>query len=54
MTPSAGLLTLCEVALGKTNDLQRADCNAHKLPAGCHSVKGVGSVSPMPANFQTM
>ncbi len=47
-TPSKneGLLLLCEVALGRPNELLSADCNANCLPAGCHSVKGLGQNAP--------
>lgn len=47
-TPSkpCGLLLLCEVALGKSNELLQADYNANKLPKGTSSVKGVGRVRP--------
>jgi len=46
-----GLLLLCEVSLGKQNELLNADIDADKLPKGKHSVKGVGKTSPMPENF---
>ena len=46
-----GLLTLCEVSLGKTNDLLDADYNANKLPPGCHSVKGCGKIAPKTSQF---
>jgi hypothetical protein len=41
-----GLLLLCEVALGETNDKFNADFNASNLPAGKHSTKGVGKSYP--------
>lgn len=43
-TPSKphGLLLLCEVSLGTSNELLQADYNANKMPKGRHSVKGVG------------
>lgn len=40
-----GLLLLCEVALGKSNELLHADYNADQLPKGKNSVKGIGRVS---------
>ena len=46
-----GLLLLCEVSLGKQNELLNADMDADKLPKGKHSVKGVGKTSPQPENF---
>ena len=41
-----GLLLICEVALGDTNQLVDADYNADKLPKGKHSVMGMGRVEP--------
>jgi len=49
-----GLLLLCEVALGETNDLFNADYDAGKLPKGKSSTKGVGEVSPLDKNAITM
>ncbi|KAK3589103.1 hypothetical protein CHS0354_017445 [Potamilus streckersoni] len=49
-----GILVLCDVALGNCNELLHADYNAHKLPAGKHSVKGLGSVVPNPESAHTM
>lgn len=46
-----GLLVLCEVSLGKCNDLLDADYEAHKLPKGCHSVRGLGRTAPKEENF---
>jgi len=43
---NTGLLLLCEVSLGKPNKLLNADYNASSLPAGCHSVQGLGRVEP--------
>lgn len=51
---STGLLTLCEVALGTTNDLLAANYKADQLPSGCNSVKGVGSMAPNPKTYATM
>jgi len=41
-----GLLLLCEVSLGKANQLVAADYDADKLPKGKHSVQGMGKVEP--------
>lgn len=41
-----GLLLLCDVALGETNDKLQADYNAANLPPGKHSTKGVGKTYP--------
>lgn len=45
-----GLLLLSEVALGDCNELRDADYEAHKLPAGKHSTKGLGQTGPNPTN----
>lgn len=37
-----------QVSLGNPNKLLRADLNANKLPAGCHSVMGQGRTMPDP------
>jgi len=37
-----------QVSLGKCNELLAADYKADKLPAGCHSVKGLGKIAPDP------
>ena len=49
-----GLLLLCEVALGTSNQLYDADCKAGKLPIGKHSVKGCGRVASQEENFETL
>ena len=49
-----GLLLLCEVALGKENELMAADYKADKLPKGKQSVKGCGEIAPDPENEVTM
>ncbi|XP_041697233.1 poly [ADP-ribose] polymerase 2 [Coregonus clupeaformis] len=49
-----GLLLLSEVALGDSNELLAADCEAAKLPAGKHSTKGLGQTSPDPRNAVTL
>lgn len=49
-----GLLLLCEVALGDSNELLDADYEANNLPAGKHSTKGLGQTGPDPKNFVTL
>ncbi|XP_068197339.1 poly [ADP-ribose] polymerase 2 [Antennarius striatus] len=49
-----GLLLLCEVALGDSNELLDADYEANKLPAGKHSTKGLGRTGPDPKNSVTL
>jgi len=49
-----GCLLLCEVALGKTNDLFASDYYADKLPPGCLSTKGCGTTQPSEAGFRTL
>ncbi|XP_012940538.1 poly [ADP-ribose] polymerase 2 [Aplysia californica] len=44
-----GLLLLCDVSLGTTEDKLAADYNAAKLPNGKNSVCGLGRVAPDPA-----
>lgn len=43
---TTGLMLLCEVALGETNDKMAADYYASNLPPGKDSTKGVGRVAP--------
>uniref|UniRef100_A0A8C9ZP10 Poly [ADP-ribose] polymerase n=1 Tax=Sander lucioperca TaxID=283035 RepID=A0A8C9ZP10_SANLU len=47
---NVGLLLLCEVALGDSNELLDADYEANNLPAGKHSTKGLGQTGPDPKN----
>uniref|UniRef100_H2Y863 Poly [ADP-ribose] polymerase n=1 Tax=Ciona savignyi TaxID=51511 RepID=H2Y863_CIOSA len=49
-----GFLLLCEVSLGNTNELLQADYNGDRLPAGKHSVKGVGKTQPNPSENKTI
>ncbi|KAJ8366951.1 hypothetical protein AAFF_G00336400 [Aldrovandia affinis] len=51
---NTGLLLLCEVALGDSNELLAADYEADKLPAGKHSTKGLGQTGPNPQNTVTL
>jgi len=53
-TNSTGLLLACEVALGQSNDLLTADYHAAELPAGAHSVRGLGKMAPNPSKNATM
>lgn len=46
-----GLLLLCEVALGESNELFYSDYNAANLPDGKLSTKGCGSYGPSEDNF---
>jgi len=41
-----GLLLMCQVALGSSNQLVAADYDANNLPVGKHSVHGMGRVEP--------
>ena len=41
-----GLLLLCEVSLGQTNQLVNANYNAGQLPEGKNSVMGMGRIEP--------
>ena len=43
-----GFLLLCEVALGSMDEKFIADSEAHNLPKGKHSVKGLGRTVPNP------
>uniref|UniRef100_A0A673B566 Poly [ADP-ribose] polymerase n=1 Tax=Sphaeramia orbicularis TaxID=375764 RepID=A0A673B566_9TELE len=45
-----GMLLLCEVALGDSNELLDADYEANNLPPGKHSTKGLGQTGPDPKN----
>ena len=49
-----GLLVLCDVALGQTNDLLATDYSADELPRGKHSTRGLGRVAPDPAQQETL
>ncbi|XP_041376216.1 poly [ADP-ribose] polymerase 2-like [Gigantopelta aegis] len=49
-----GLLLVCEVSLGNVNELLAADYNAAAMPAGKHSVKGVGRIAPDPKSHKTL
>ncbi|XP_037085146.1 poly [ADP-ribose] polymerase 2-like [Pollicipes pollicipes] len=49
-----GILLLSEVSLGKCNEKVQADYRGDKLPAGKHSVKGLGTEAPAPKTFVTM
>ncbi|KAK7944998.1 hypothetical protein WMY93_000726 [Mugilogobius chulae] len=47
---NVGLLLLCEVALGDSNELLDANYEADQLPPGKHSTKGLGQTGPDPKN----
>jgi len=51
---NVGFTMLCEVSLGKTNDLLAADYEADKLVDGCNSTKGLGKVAPDTNDFDTL
>ncbi|XP_030543276.1 poly [ADP-ribose] polymerase 2 isoform X2 [Rhodamnia argentea] len=51
---TAGVLLLCEVALGDMVELLHAKYDADKLPAGKLSTKGVGATSPDPSEAQAL
>ncbi|XP_072296739.1 poly [ADP-ribose] polymerase 2 isoform X2 [Eucyclogobius newberryi] len=51
---NVGLLLLCEVALGDSNELLDANYEADKLPPGKHSTKGLGQTGPDPKNAVTL
>lgn len=51
---SEALLSLSEVSLGVCNEMKQADNNAHKLPAGKFSTKGVGRSSPDQSEWATL
>jgi len=49
----AGLLLLCDVALGTPRQLKRADYYASNLPSGTHSTHGMGRTGPSPSGTVT-
>jgi poly [ADP-ribose] polymerase len=51
MSNNTGLLLICEVALGETNDLLYSDYNAGNLPNGKSSTKGCGGYAPDPSTY---
>ncbi|KAK6135066.1 hypothetical protein DH2020_031187 [Rehmannia glutinosa] len=53
-TAGAGVLLLCEVALGDMAELLTANYNADQLPAGKLSTKGVGETAPDLSEAQTL
>jgi hypothetical protein len=44
-----GLMLLCNVAVGKPNELMKFNYDAANLPKGCSSTHGVGRMRPDPA-----
>ncbi|KAJ0024121.1 hypothetical protein Pint_09099 [Pistacia integerrima] len=53
-TATAGVLLLCEVALGDMAELVHAKYDADKLPEGKLSTKGVGQTAPDPSEAQAL
>ncbi|KAJ0113104.1 hypothetical protein Patl1_00987 [Pistacia atlantica] len=51
---TAGVLLLCEVALGDMAELLHANYDADKLPEGKLSTKGVGQTAPDPSEAQAL
>ncbi|GLU07369.1 hypothetical protein SLE2022_243300 [Rubroshorea leprosula] len=51
---TAGVLLLCEVALGDMAELLQAKSDADKLPDGKLSTKGVGATEPDPSEAKTL
>lgn len=51
LSNNVGLLLICEVALGQTNDLLHSDYHAANLPTGKASTKGCGATGPAQENF---
>ncbi|GAY40966.1 hypothetical protein CUMW_055830 [Citrus unshiu] len=51
---TAGVLLLCEVALGDMSELLYANYDADKLPDGKLSTKGVGQTAPDPLEAETL
>merc|ERR1712151_894659 len=47
------VMLLCEVALGKSNELKQANYNANLLPKGCLSTLGLGRTAPNAAGVKT-
>eukprot|EP00928_Gymnodinium_smaydae_P082127 TRINITY_DN6553_c0_g2_i2.p1 TRINITY_DN6553_c0_g2~~TRINITY_DN6553_c0_g2_i2.p1 ORF type:complete len:462 (+),score=108.00 TRINITY_DN6553_c0_g2_i2:362-1747(+) len=48
------VMLLCEVALGKSNELQRANYHADQLREGCLSTHGQGRTAPDPAGMRML
>lgn len=49
---NVGILLLCEVALGNTNDLTASCYTANNLPPNKHSTKGIGKTQPDSNQFK--
>lgn len=49
-----GFLVLAQVALGSVRELYDADYNAHRLPEGKNSTKGLGKIGPDPEGYITL
>merc|ERR1711972_689470 len=48
------VMLLCEVALGKSNELQQANYHADHLPKGCLSTHGQGKTAPNPSGTKRL
>lgn len=48
------VMLLCEVALGKCNELLQANYHADQLPKDCLSTHGLGKTAPDPAGMKTL
>ena len=53
LSNGCAILVLCEVALGKANEVLRPTYS-NVLPAGCHSTHALGCTVPDPAGSQTL
>jgi len=53
-TKNVGLMMLCDVSLGTTEDKLAADYDAAKLPKGKNSVRGLGKTAPDPKDAVTL
>ncbi|CAL8088471.1 unnamed protein product [Calicophoron daubneyi] len=51
---NVGLVALCEVSLGDSNELYQACYTANELPSGKSSVKGIGRLEPDRKTWKTL
>ena len=54
LSDGVGIFVLCEVALGKPQELQYPNCDADQLPPGCHSTHALGIQRPDPKQSKTI
>lgn len=47
------VMLLCEVAVGKSNELKQCNYNANELPKGCLSTLGLGRTAPNASGMKT-